>query len=180
MKKILLTLIFIMLIIMILNSKFLMKKIYKTEFGEYVEKYSQENNVDPLMIYALIKTESNFDEGATSNKGACGLMQIMDNTAREIAQNTLMEYESGITLYNPENNIKIGIKYFAELRKTFGNDEIALAAYNAGSGNVNKWIEEGIINADGSNIENIPYKETNLYVRKTLRNYKIYKYLYNS
>ena len=114
MKKILLTLIFIMLIIMILNSKFLMKKIYKTEFGEYVEKYSQENNVDPLMIYALIKTESNFDEGATSNKGACGLMQIMDNTAREIAQNTLMEYESGITLYNPENNIKIGIKYFAE------------------------------------------------------------------
>ena len=56
---------------------------------------------------------------------------------------------------------------------------IALAAYNAGMGNVNTWIERGIIKEDGSDLENIPYKETNMYVRKILNYYKIYKELYN-
>ena len=55
--------------------------------------------------------------------------------------------------------------------------EVALAAYNAGSGNVDKWIKDGIIKADGSDIENIPYKETNTYVRKIMRDYQIYKQL---
>ena len=55
--------------------------------------------------------------------------------------------------------------------------EVALAAYNAGSGNVDKWIREGIIKPDGTDIENIPYKETNMYVRKILRDYKIYMQL---
>ena len=56
--------------------------------------------------------------------------------------------------------------------------ELALAAYNAGSGNVDKWIDSGTLKSDGSDIENIPYKETNMYVRKILRDYKIYKELY--
>ena len=58
--------------------------------------------------------------------------------------------------------------------------EVALAAYNAGSGNVDKWIKDGIIKADGSDIENIPYKETNTYVRKIMRDYKIYKQLWQT
>ena len=75
-------------------------------------------------------------------------------------------------------NINIGIKYMANLLEKYQNTEVALAAYNAGIGTVDNWIEKGIIQSDGSDIENIPYKETNNYVRKILRNYKIYEELY--
>ncbi len=176
--KILIFAIIIILIITFLNYKRILKNIYRTEYSEYVEKYSQEENIDPLLVYAIIKAESNFNEGATSNKGACGLMQLLDGTAKEVAQNSVMEYESGETLYNPESNIQIGIKYFASLKKQFKSTELALAAYNAGSGNVNQWIADGTLKEDGSNIENIPFKETNMYVRKILNSYKIYQKLY--
>ncbi len=177
MRKILIALI-IIIVIVIINTNNILKIFYKTEYKEYVEKYSAEYDVDPLLVYSIIKAESNFNEGALSNKGACGLMQLMDETAREVAENTIMDYEPGVTLYNPEKNIRLGIVYYANLRSIYNVDEVALAAYNAGSGNVNKWIEQGIIKADGSDIENIPFKETNTYVRKILNNYKIYKKLY--
>ncbi len=179
MKKVILLIIMIVAVfIVVINSKYILKKIYKTDYSEYVEKYSKEKNIDSLLVYSIIKAESNFKEKATSNKGASGLMQLMDGTAREVAENVVMEYESGSTLYNPEKNIKLGIYYYASLKKQFGNDEMALAAYNAGSGNVSKWISDGTLKSDGSDIENIPYKETNMYVRKILRDYEIYKKLY--
>ena len=180
MKKTIIFLVIVLIIvgILFLNKDYILKKIYKIEYKEYVEKYSDEYNVDKFLIYSIIKAESNFNEGALSNKGACGLMQLMEKTAKEIAQNLVMEYESGTTLYNPEKNIKLGIAYFSYLKEIYNKDEIALAAYNAGSGNVDKWINEGIIKQDGSNIENIQFKETNMYVRKILNNYKMYKKLY--
>lgn len=161
-----------------INKDNILKMIYRIDYSEYVEKYSKEYNIDPLLVYSVIKAESNFNESAMSSKGACGLMQLMDDTAKEVATNKVMEYESGTTLYNAEKNIEIGVTYFAGLVKQFGNISVALAAYNAGSGNVTKWINQGIIKKDGSDIENIPFKETNMYVRKILRDYEIYKSLY--
>jgi len=179
MKKILLLVSIVAIIIIAsLNSKEILKLFYKTKYSEYVEKYATEYNVDRLLIYAIIKAESNFDDRATSNRGACGLMQLMDGTAREVANNEVIEYQTEDALYNPEKNIMIGTKYYADLKQKFGNDEVALAAYNAGSGNVQNWIQQKIIKADGTDIENIPFKETNTYVRKILRDYKIYKRLY--
>ena len=106
-------------------------------------------------------------------------MQIMEETAKEIADELDYVYEEEADLYKPEVNIMIGTRYFANLLKAYeGNTNLALAAYNAGIGNVNKWIKEGIIKSDGSDIENIPFKETNNYVRKILRDYKIYKEIY--
>ena len=180
MRKIILILIIaiISLILILLNINNILKLVYRQDYSEYVEKYAKENNIDSLLVYAIIKAESNFDDDAVSNKGAMGLMQLMDETAKEVATNELMEYNSEETLYNPEKNIQIGVKYFADLKEIFGNDAIAIAAYNAGMGTVNSWIEEGIIKADGSDIENIPYKETNMYVRKILRDYNMYQRLY--
>ena len=168
MKKalILLMLIVIVLIAIILNYNNILKIIYKTSYSNYVEKYAEEYNVDPLLIYSIIKAESNFDAGAVSNKGACGLMQIMDNTAKEVAQNNVMEYESGVTLYNAEKNIKIGVVYFAGLIKEFGNERVALAAYNAGSGNVTTWIKNGIIKSDGSDASEMSSKSDEVEVNK--------------
>lgn len=156
------------------------KRIYKTEYSEYVYKYAQEYNVDPLMVFAIIKAESNFNPNVVSNSGAVGLMQLMDATAEELCNKLDIFYVKKVSLYNPELNIQLGTKYFADLMKEYDNNYLlALTAYNAGIGNVKKWIEAGVIKADGSDIENIPYKETNNYVRKIIRDYQIYRELYN-
>ena len=106
-------------------------------------------------------------------------MQLMDETAEEVATNESIEYVSNDSLHYPETNIRIGVKYFADLIAIFQNEAISLAAYNAGMGTVQGWIDDGIIEADGSDIENIPYNETNMYVRKILKDYYIYRNLYN-
>ena len=82
-------------------------------------------------------------------------------------------------LLKEDNNINVGTKYLSILLSKYGNIEVALAAYNAGIGTVDNWIEKQVIKSDGSDIENIPYKETNNYVRKILRDYKIYEKLYS-
>ncbi len=157
----------------------ILRKIYKTEYSEYVYKYSKENNIDPLLTFAIIKAESNFNRNIKSTSGAIGLMQLMEETALEEANEINEDIIVTESLYNPEKNIKLGTKYFAKLLKKYNDNYLlALTAYNAGIGNVDNWIKQGIIKEDGSNIENIPYKETNNYVRKIVRDYKIYKELY--
>lgn len=155
------------------------KQVYKQEYSEYVNKYAVENEIDPMWIYAIIKVESNFNENATSGSGAKGLMQLMDNTASDIAKElNIQDFETNM-LYDPEINIKIGVRYFEKLlSKYHGNYYLAIAAYNGGTGNVDNWINKGIISYDASNIENIPYKETNMYVRKTVNAHKVYVELY--
>ena len=158
-------------------EKNILKKFYMKEYEEYVEKYSNEYNVDSDLIFAIIKAESNFDKEAVSNKEAKGLMQLMYPTAVEVAKILDLEIDEEKVL-EPEYNIMLGTKYMSMLFNKYQNTGLALAAYNAGSGNVDKWIAEGTISADGDNIENIPYKETNNYVRKILRDYQIYKEIY--
>lgn len=160
-------------------QNFILKKIYKTNYSEYVYKYSQENDIDPLLTFAIIKAESNFNRNIKSKSGAIGLMQLIESTAIEQAEEVNEEIIVTESLYNPEINIKIGTKYYSKLIKKYNNNTLlALAAYNAGIGNVDNWIGQGIIKADGSDIENIPFKETNNYVRKIVRDYKIYQNLY--
>lgn len=155
------------------------KHMYPLAHKEYVEKYAEEYGVDKYLIYAIIKTESNFNKNAHSSKDARGLMQIIESTANEVCEKIDYELEDVEELKNPETNIMIGTKYFSYLLNQFDqNEKLAIVAYNAGIGKVNKWITEGTINADGTNLENIPYKETNNYLRKVLREYEIYKELY--
>ena len=170
----------IILIILILKPQnWFLKKMYKLEYSEYVYKYAEEYNVDPLYIFSIIKAESNFHRNIESSSGAIGLMQLMEATAIEMANEIGEEVVVKEALYNPEINIKIGTRYYAYLLEHYnGNEQLAFASYNAGIGNVDRWIKEGIIKEDGSNLENIPFKETNNYVRKVVRNYKIYKKLY--
>ncbi len=182
--KILIIVLLILTILIILFGvlkiqNYILKKIYKTNYSEYVYKYSEENNIDPLLTFAIIKAESNFKRNIKSKSGAIGLMQLMESTALEEAKEVNQEITVTESLYNPEINIKIGTKYYAKLIKKYdGNSLLALAAYNAGIGNVDNWIKQGIIKEDGSDIENIPFKETNSYVRKIVRDYKIYQQLY--
>ena len=166
------------MIIAFLNIPLRIQKIiYKKDYKEYVQKYAQEYNVDENLIYALIKAESNFNSKAKSSKDAIGLMQLMESTAQDVCKKTDLQISSdelSEKLLEPDININIGTKYLSILIQKYGNIEIAITAYNAGIGTVDNWIEKGIINSDGSNVENIPYKETNNYARKILRDYKIY------
>lgn len=156
------------------------KIIYKKEYSEYVQKYALEYNVDENLIYAVIKAESNFKVDAKSSKDAIGLMQLMESTAMDILRQiniTISDEELEEKLKEPDININLGTKYLSILLEKYQSVELAVTAYNAGIGTVDNWIEKGIIKNDGSDIENVPYKETNNYVRKILRDYKIYSNL---
>lgn len=156
----------------------ILKHLYPLKYEEYVNQYSQELEIDPLLTMAIIKTESNFKEDASSQSGAMGLMQLMESTAKEQAKKIGIEYSKEI-VYQPKTNIQLGLYYFDTLLAHFNENYIlAFAAYNAGLGNVERWIEKGTITKEGKGVENIPFPETNMYVRKIIRNYKIYQELY--
>lgn len=155
--------------------------VYKKEYSEYVEKYSKKYNVDENLVYAVMKVESNFNVNAESGKGAVGLMQLMQTTAKDVVKQTDIEVGNSTIkeiLLNSESNINIGTKYLSILLKKYKNVELAITAYNAGIGTVDNWVEKGILKDDGSDVENIPYLETNTYVRRILRDYKIYENIY--
>ena len=146
--------------------------IYPQKYAEYVEKYAQECDLDPLLIYSIIKAESNFNENAKSNSNAIGLMQVMLSTAQEMGAKMKSVEITEEKLYEPERNIEIGVKYFKSLLQKYDNYNLAIIAYNAGMGNVDNWIEQGIIDEQGNDIESIPFPETKNYVKKILQNYK--------
>jgi len=176
-KKIIMIIIIIVLAVLLFKIDIL-SKIYPKEYSEYVEKYSEEYEIDPLLIYSIIKTESNFKEDAKSKSNAIGLMQVMLSTAKEMGDKLEIEEITEEQLYIPETNIRIGIKYFKILLEKYNNYNLAIIAYNAGMGNVDNWLENGIIDGNGENIEDIPFPETKNYVKKILQNYKIYKEIY--
>ena len=174
----------VVLIIAILFVVFkdkLLKILYPKTYSEIISVYAEEYDVEENLIYAVIKAESNFESQAVSNRDAIGLMQIVEETAIDVAKKNNIDIDTENIeeeILDIDNNINIGTKYLSTLLTQYGNIEVALAAYNAGIGTVNNWIEKQVIQADGSDIENIPYKETNNYVRKILRDYHIYNELY--
>ena len=182
-KKLLifLAIVVVIVVFLIFARNPILKIIYPRTYEEAVLIYSEEYGIDKNLILALIKAESNFDADAISNRNAIGLMQLMEDTAKDVANKNNIELnDENIKqeLCDVYKNIQIGTCYLASLFKKYESKEIALAAYNAGIGTVDNWIEKGIIKSDGSDIENIPYKETNYYVRKILRDYEFYNYLY--
>ena len=158
-------------------NKLMIKKLYKKDYSEYVSKYAEEYDIDENLIYALIKAESNFNEKAVSHQNAKGLMQLMQSTAQDLANRSQIKLTKD-NILEPDININLGTKYISMLIQKYNNINLALAAYNAGSGNVDGWIEKGTLKSDGSDIENVPFTETNNYVRKILRDYEIYKNIY--
>ena len=142
------------------------------EYVPFVAKYSSEYNVPEELIWAIIKTESGFDSSAESSVGAVGLMQLMPETFSEISTYRLKE---GLDLgmrYDPETNIRYGTYYLAYLYDRYGNWDVAIAAYNAGLGNVVEWI------ADDPALEDIPYKETRSYLKKVNKAKAKYEKIY--
>ncbi|MCR1955893.1 lytic transglycosylase domain-containing protein [Clostridioides mangenotii] len=175
-KKILVLFIFIILFGSFLYEKKVVHKfIYPQKYSEYVEKYSKEFNLDKNIVYSVIKVESKFDCNAVSKKDAKGLMQIRDITRDWAAEELDLE---NVDIFDPETNIRIGCWYLSKLYKEFGRLDLVIAAYNGGSGNVRKWLDDDKYSKDGENLHSIPFDQTSNYVKKVKKNYREYKNIY--
>ena len=173
-------LILILTIIFILSVSNLVKFAYPLKYQDFINKYSKEYNIDPYIIISIINCESRFNKDAKSNKAAYGLMQIKDTTAVWAANQMGIRDFKLSSLYDPETNIKIGCWYINSLNSEFkGNTDSILAAYNAGIGNVTKWLQDSNNSKNGKDLYYIPYKETDKYVKKVKTDYTIYKMLYS-
>ncbi len=155
--------------------------LYPFPYRAEIEKFSRNYQVDKFLAVSVMKVESNFYEDAYSGSGAVGLMQLMPETAGWIAYCLNEEPPSIEEMHDCETNIKYGIWYLAELEEEFfGNDILALAAYNAGRGNVQHWIEENGWKKNFSDIDAIPYDETRNYVKRVLQCREKYSELYGA
>ena len=152
------------------------------ENKEYPKKYeivvtaaSEKYGVPEEIIYAVIKTESDFDKNAVSEAGAYGLMQLMPETFTDMSGR---KNPHVIILTDPSQNVDAGTKYLAYLYERYENWETVFAAYNAGLGNVDKWLEDSRYSSDGVTLNDIPFSETRNYVRKVTTAVSAYERLY--
>lgn len=168
-----------MIIIAIFSAKSVIRYYFPLKYSDYIVKYSKEYGLDAYFVMAVIKTESNFKRNVKSNKNAIGLMQITPDTAKWAAEKmNITDFQEGM-LYDPEFNIRMGCWYLNDLKMEFNNNmKLVLAAYNGGRGNVQKWLSDSEHSTDGENLDYIPFKETDKYIKRVEVNYRIYKFLY--
>ncbi len=132
--------------------------------------------VDPLLLAAIIKSESGFNPIAQSSRGAVGLMQLMPATAVQMAHELKLNYQDADDLYTQEVNLRLGTRYFAKLlRANEGSLVLALAAYNAGPNKVRTWDLQPWGQDQDQLLAQIPLPQTRAYVRRVLWHYRLYK-----
>ena len=154
------------------------KKAYPREYAEHVENYAAQYGVPETLVFAVIRTESEFDSGAVSSAGAVGLMQMMPDTFEWLTNEILFDHLDEGMLYDPETNIRYGTYLLSRLYDRYGDWEVALASYNAGAGNVDGWLEDSEY-ADGEGgLKEIPFRETRQYVKKVTDAWDMYERLY--
>ncbi|MCL1975571.1 MAG: lytic transglycosylase domain-containing protein [Firmicutes bacterium] len=156
----------------------ILRYFYPLNYQAQVEVIAKEYEIDPWLIYAIIRMESDFKLRAESPAGARGLMQLMPSTAQwitEVAGFNLSEED----IWLPENNIRLGCWYIDWLRDYYNGDMvIAVAAYNAGMSNVNSWIASGVWNGNLQELSGIPFSETRKYISHVYESYNMYHNLY--
>jgi soluble lytic murein transglycosylase len=146
---------------------------YPLAFRELVASNAAANAIPESLVYAIMRSESNFSPAVLSPVGAVGLMQIMPATAETISKG------SSARLTTPDLNIRLGAKYLRDLLNTYGrNIPLAAAAYNAGPGNVKRWRSGFGEMPQDEFIENIPFRETREYVKKVIAAMELYQRLY--
>lgn len=152
------------------------RKTHPLGYSGYVEEYAELYGVPSDIIYAVIRTESSFDEKALSTKGAAGLMQLTPDTFAWLMTKTGEENEPG-SIYDPRVNIQHGVFFLGYLYGEFGSWETVYAAYNAGMTRVKDWLRDPAYAEDGR-LTRIPFEETENYVKRVVRAAENYKRLY--
>lgn len=152
--------------------------LYPVPYWNEIQRWSQDHAVNSVLTLALMRQESRFESSIQSVAGATGLMQLMPETAAEVAsQLKLKKYR----LEDPSDNIQLGTWYLNSTHQTYqGNTMLAIASYNAGPGSIAKWLQT--LNTQDADlfVEKIPFNETQDYVKSVLENYWNYARLYNT
>ena len=150
--------------------------LFPFPFEDSILKWSKKHQLNPLLVTALIRQESRFEPKITSPVGALGLMQVMPATGQWIASKiNVKEY----SLTNPEDNLNFGTWYLNHTHQVYNNNSVlAIASYNAGPGNVEKWVKTYDLNDLDTFVEKIPFPETRGYVESVLGNYWNYLRIY--
>lgn len=156
------------------------KLFYPMAYQQYVEAYSNKYGLSQSFVYAVINTESGFDEKASSNVGALGLMQIMED-AFEWTKHSLSVEHSDIAyddMLTAQYNIEYGCCMLGYYYQKYGSYELSAAAYHAGTNQVDMWLSDGVISAEDFDADDIPSDATSHYVKKVMRAYDAYEALY--
>ncbi|TAN65415.1 MAG: lytic murein transglycosylase [Methylobacter sp.] len=147
-------------------------------YSNQIRDNAKRHNLDPAIVFGLIRQESIFNKDAESAVGARGLMQVMPRTGMQIARDLKEKWQSDNSLFNPDVNVRYGAYYYKQLLRQFhGHFALAIAAYNAGSGRVSKWLPSVQSVPADIWIETIPFKETRKYVTSVLSYVIIYQQL---
>lgn len=153
---------------------------YPKKYQEYVEKYSAQYQVEDMLVYSVIRSESRFNPNAVSEIGACGLMQITEETFNwaklKIPDKDDATYDD---IFDPEINIKYGVYILHLLLDEFSDERTAIAAYHAGWGSVKRWLADPEHSQNGQEIDTIPFVDTNAYVNQVLKTKEVYIELYS-
>ncbi len=152
------------------------KLVYPKEYVELINKYAAKYAQNAYLILALTREESSFNSKALSSVGAAGLMQLMPQTASSLGYGQL----DADTLFSPELNIELGVKYFSMLKDMFdGCEMLAVLSYNGGPSNVKNWKNNSAKNIDFDEfVEGIPYSETQNYIKRVFGSYWNYSRIY--
>ena len=157
----------------------ILQVIFPVDYWPLLQKYSKERNLDPFLVAALVAQESNFDPVVRSHANAYGLMQVLPSTGRSYARRLGVRPYSAQRLTDAEINVRIGTQIFSDTIRKFGGVHFALAAYNAGDSRVLAWQREKPGLPQDEFIDDIPFPETQNYVKRILGTAEDYRYLYS-
>ena len=157
----------------------ILKVLFPVDYWPLIRRYSAEHDLDPYMMAALIAQESTFTADVKSAANAYGLMQLLPSTGRQYAKSLHLTRRFSIGLLTTaDSNLKMGTAYFADLIRQFGAAHLALATYNAGPNRVARWMSERPGIDRDEFIDDIPFPETQGYVKKILGTAEDYRHLY--
>ena len=156
----------------------ILQVIFPLTYWDLIRKHAAARNLDPYLVAALIAQESTFDPEIRSAANAWGLMQIVPATGRRLARSLGIRRFTTSMLTNPETNIRLGTLYFSRLVQQFGGTYYALASYNAGENRVVRWKAERPGLDEDEFIDDIPFPETQNYVKRILGTAEDYRLLY--
>ena len=155
------------------------KYAFPMPYRAELEKFARHNGMDPFLVAALIRQESEFNPKAVSSQNARGLTQILPSTGRELSRRLKLRPYTTARLFQPAVNLELGTFYLKTMADTLGGHyEAALAAYNAGLSRAHSWLSWGEFREPAEFIETVPFSETRNYIQTVLRNADVYRRLY--